>query len=468
MKKVRITVLLVVLLLPLCGALGQSLVSEVQNTDSDTSIVRYWNSSISVVYSHREGDLGWFLLVDSLSPEVQRVPVPDNVTVNDFRILNDTVFVGGHYVDGGGTLHGLLACFAIQDFYNGAGNYRWAAAMWSPMPDCLYGLEPSLSNCMNMIYDITRLVVYDSGGYSKIAYIAKNHVNSVSDTRVGIGCARYNGVSWEGLFLYNKYAIEEYTDIIATQNYVVAVARTNDSARLALRIYPKNGFLYPIGPYPIDVFYPNKFGQGLADLEVDENVMATALDYDQFAVAFHYKKLPEEGLAVRTFDIVGGLATLLQGLNSTVVRQPGSVWKMRDVCYSPLLKRLMVLNDFDGGTVGGQTSIIYHFSLPTLTTGAYQGEYLKGYDLHDMASFESTEKAFVASGKYLMGIPLSLFRESLVTNASCGMPDVINCNATSPSLYTTFMQTNLNQPVPIVGSTPFVVENVEKDVICNR
>ena len=54
MKKVRITVLLVVLLLPLCGALGQSLVSEVQNTDSDTSIVRYWNSSISVVYSHRE------------------------------------------------------------------------------------------------------------------------------------------------------------------------------------------------------------------------------------------------------------------------------------------------------------------------------------------------------------------------------------------------------------------------------
>ena len=312
MKNVKINILFMVLLLsPLCATWGQSTVSEVQNTKSDTSIVRYWQGATSVVYTHNKDKDNWFLLVDTTVPHVRRIEVPNNVTVNDFRILNDTVFVCGHHVDGVGTQRGLLAYFAIQDFYNGSGAYNWGVTMRTSMPDCYMGC------CYNQISDITRLAVYDSNGRTKIAFIAQNYIVAETTYRVGVGSAVYRP-SWEVVFIYNKYGIEEYTDIITTQNYVVAVARTNDSARLALRIYPKNDFILKTAfpSYPPSYYYHNKFGQGLPDLEVDENLMATALDGDEFAVAYHYTNSPNEGLEVKTFGISGGLATLLQGSNA--------------------------------------------------------------------------------------------------------------------------------------------------------
>lgn len=471
MNKLKSVVLFAILLLSSsCAAWGQSMVADVQSSVSDTSIVRYWQSSISIVYSKEGSDPGWFMLVDTMAPEVRRIPVPGNVTVNDFRILNDTVFLGGRYDVGGGNPLGLLACFAIQDFYNASGYYHWAVAMTTSMPDCLYdpGYGSVLDSCQNQIYDITRLAVFDSGGYSKIAFIAKNYIGTISDSRVGIGRARFNGVFWERSLLYNKYAIEEYTDIIATNNYVVAAARTNDSARLALRIFPKDDFLFYGVPLLGDMMYPNKYGQGFADVEVDENVMATALDGDEFALAYHYKKPTEEGLAVRTFDIVGGVATLLQGLNAPVVRQSGSIWKMRDICYSSSHKLLLVLNDFDGGLAGGLSSIVYQFQLPALTTGVYTGRYLKTNSLYALDTFGSMADLFVASGQQMVYNALSLFWENLNTIVSCGRQDDIYCSKTSPSMYTTFMQTNLNIPNLPSGSSLFYVESVEKDVVCSQ
>ena len=468
MKNVKINILFMVLLLsPLCATWGQSTVSEVQFTKSDTSIVRYWQGSISIVYTHNIDNNNWFLLVDTTVPHVRRIEVPNNVTVNDFRILHDTVFVCGHHVDGSGTQRGLLAYFAIQDFYNGSGAYNWGVTIQTPMPDCYSG------GCYNQISDITRLAVYDSNGRTKIAFIAPNYIVAETTYRVGVGSAVYRP-SWEVVFIYNKYGIEEYTDIITTQNYVVAVARTNDSARLALRIYPKNDFILMTsfgGGMASAYFYHNKFGQGLADLEVDENVMATALDGDEFAVAYHYTKSPKDGIAVKTFDISGGLATLLHGLNAPVVRQPGSKWKMRDVCYSPSLQQMLVLNDFDGGTVGSQTSIVYKFPLSALATGvtSYNGRYLMGYNLYALDPFGSTANSFVSSGSIVGGGGmLSLFWEGINYGVSCGAQDIITGSHVSPSLYPTFMQTNINVPLVPSGATSFVVEGMEMNEICNQ
>ena len=467
MKNVKINILFMVLLLsPLCAAWGQSTVSEVQYTKSDTSIVRYWQGSISIVYTRNIDKNNWFLLVDTTDPQVRRIVVPNDVTVNDFRIMRDTVFVCGHHVDGSGTQRGLLAYFAIQDFYNGSGAYNWGVTIQTPMPDCYSG------GCYNQISDITRLAVYDSNGHTKIAFIAKNYIVAETTYRVGVGSAVYRP-SWEVVFIYNKYGIEEYTDIITTQNYVVAVARTNDSSRLALRIYPKNDFILKTAfpSYPPSYYYHNKFGQGLPDLEVDENVIATALDGDEFAVAYHYTNSPKDGLAVKTFGISGGLATLLQGLNAPVVRQPGSIWKMRDVCYSPSLQQMLVLNDFDGGTVGSQTSIVYKFPLSALATGVtfYNGRYLVGYNLYALDPFGSTANSFVSSGSIVGGGGmLSLFWEGINYGVSCGLQDIIMGSHVSPSLYTTFMQTNINEPTTPKGTAPFVVESVEMNKICDK
>lgn len=462
MKYLRLSILFVVLLTQMCAVFGQSVVSMMPEHRSDTTIVRYWQGGISVVYTHTRDDDNWFLLMDSAVSQVRRIVVPPEVTVNDFRIFHDTVFVCGHYMSGT-TQMGLLVCFGINDFYSAFGNYRYGLATATPMPDIA-----TLPPVNDLICDILRIAVYDSGGCSKIAFIAKNRIDGESNIRVGVGCARYDGTGWDGMFLYNKYGIEEYTDIIATQNYVVAVARTNNMARLALRIYPKSDFLYSLGGYPIDVFYPNQYGQELADLEVDDNVMAAALDNDEFALAYHYTNSPNDGLAVRMFNIVGGLATLTQGVNAPITRQLGSTWKMRDVRRSTQLMHLVVLNDIDGGTIGSQTSIIYHFQLPSLSTGFYSGRYLSGYNLHALDTYLSEYEEFVVSGNKAGGDFLTLYWEPIGFFVSCGLQDVIRVDRASPTLYATFMQTNLNKPIIINGSMAFAVEEIERDVICNQ
>ena len=468
-------IVLSLLLLPLCAARGQSVVTEVQYTKSDTTIVRYWTEEISIVYTHNSDNDNFFLLVDATLPNVLRITVPSYVTVNAFRIHHDSVFLCGH-VGSGGSQQGLLACFAIQDFYNGSGNAHYGLTQQTDMLDC--GHDPLLGGgyCQNKIYDITRMAVYDSLGFTKVAYVAKNYVDTITDSRVGIGSACYFGgsIGWRSWIIYNKHAVEEYTDIIATHKYVVAVGRTNDSARLVMRIFPKGVFLVPswdpyygyITAWP---YYADRYGQRMADLEVDENVMATALDDDEFAVAYHYKNTSGEGLAVKTFSITGTLASLTQGENAPLTHMPGSVWKMRDVRYSPSLTTMMVLNDIDGGTTGGQASVVYKFHLPSLSTGIpYVGKYLSGYDLHSMDLFSPQNDAFVVSGNKPGGYFLALYWEAAGMKPGCGPADAIAGSGISAPLYQRPMAPNMNKPDIRGGYVPFVVGEVERDEICNQ
>ena len=475
MKQVHLkSFALLLLLLPLCAARGQSVVTEVQYTKSDTTIVRYWTEEISIVYTHNSDNDNFFLLVDATLPNVLRITVPSYVTVNDFRIHHDSVFLCGH-VGSGGSQQGLLACFAIQDFYNGSGNAHYGLTQQTDMLDC--GHDPLLGGgyCQNKIYDITRMAVYDSLGFTKVAYVAKNYVDTITDSRVGIGSACYIGgsVGWRSWIIYNKHAVEEYTDIIATQNYVVAVGRTNDSARLVMRIFPKGNFLVPSwNPYYLYptawACYADRYGQRMSDLEVDENVMATALVDDEFAVAYHYINAPGEGLAVKTFNITGILASMTQGMNAPLTRLPGSVWKMRDVRYSPALMDMMVLNDIDGGTTGGQASVVYKFHLPSLITGTPLGRFLSGYDLHSLDLINPLNDAFVVSGNKSGGNYLTLYWEDAGMVSGCGAADVIAGSMSSAFLYQRPMATNMNNPIILNGLVSVVVGEVERDMICDQ
>ena len=253
------------------------------------------------------------------------------------------------------------------------------------------------------------------------------------------------------------------------KKYIVAVARNNIDSLLVLRIYPKDNFLTPtwvtIPPYLPWAYYAITTGQKFSDLKVDDAVMATALNNNDFAVAYHYTDSPQEGLAVKTFRISGGLATLQHALDAQVVRQPTSKWKMRDVRYSPTLNHLMVLNDFDGG-IGSQTSIVYQFPLPTLATGTFYGRYLPSYNFQALELFGNASNAFVSSGNMTYIGPLTLFMENLTTLPSCGQPDAIYCVEKTATFNEPAMATNMNEPTPHPGHTAFAVIEIDKDLIC--
>ncbi len=474
MKGLKFSILFISILFQAGVVWGQSMVSEVPEHKSDTTIVRYWKEGISVVYTHNSDDENWFLLVDSTVSQVQRIAVPPEMTVNDFRILHDSVYFGGHYVESSGNQRGMLALFDIQDFYTGAGSFNYMRMQPTPMPDCYLNLGYS-TYAQNQVYDVVRLAVYDDVQTGpKIAYIAKNYIVGETIMRVGIGQASYPWNPWNNRLIYNKYAEEEYTDIITTQNYVVAVARNNVNAHLEMRIFPKSSFipaLIQFDNFPGAFYYYNKFGQGLADLKVDENVMATALEGDEFAVAYHYTDSPKDGLAVKTFGInTAGTASLLQSLTVPIIRQPGSKWKMRDARYSQSKQCIMVLNDCDGGTVGNMASIVYQFPLSDLAMGitSYYGRYLAGYDLHAMDPFGTARNRFVASGNTTGSGFLSLYWEYLYSETSCGLQDAISGIHTTTTLYETYMETNINNPNPDSYLEYFVVEEMVRDVICNQ
>ena len=155
-------------------------------------------------------------------------------------------------------------------------------------------------------------------------------------------------------------------------------------------------------------------------------------------------------------------------MNAPLTRLPGSVWKMRDVRYSPALMDLMVLNDIDGGTIGGQASVVYKFHLPSLTTGTHMGKYLAGYDFHSLDLFNPLGDAFVVSGNKMGGFYLTLFWESVGMMSGCGAADVIAGSKSSAFLYQRPMATNMNNPTIRKGYEPFVVEEVERDMICDQ
>lgn len=461
MKKHILNILLILAATGGGPAFGQSSISEISGLASDSSIIRYWKADKSVIYTSNGSGNNYFLLADQSTGMVRRITVPANVTVNDFRILHDTVFAGG-YFNNAGTKQGLLACFNINDFNNSGGNYHWAVAQQSAMPDCYDGC------CQNQIDEITRIALYDTSNNdsTEIAFIAKNHIVGETTMRVGIGHARFNGTTWNRMFIYNKYAVEEYTDIIATSQYVAAVGKSNDSARLVMRIFPKHDFIVPTCPLPNYCYYYNMYGQGMKDLTVCTDVMATALDNDDFAVAYHFYGPYTKGLALKTFSISSSLASLTQAINIESTKTPSPMWKMRDIRYSPLMRRIAVLNDYNGGGMASNVSVIYQFHATPLTAGTYHGHYLSGHKLFSMDCNTANPHSYICSG--IGSGDTRFFDEFFSTSASCGTTDAVKAELTSDAIYATFMQTNTNEPLFNWGTTAFVTDIINRDIICAK
>lgn len=450
------------------GAWGQSKIYQVAQT-SDTSIVRHWNGKMSVAYSVEPSGDKCFLLVEAGMQTIRKMDVPTYVTVNDFRIFHDTLFLGGHVSISPTATHGLLACFPMADFASGTGDCHWVENIPTAMPDC-YGGRFS-----DLIHDISRLAIYDNENHAQIAFIAKNHIVGESIIRVGIGWAQFDGNAWDEELIYNKEAKEAYTDIVTTDNYVVAVGRTNDSSRFTMRIFPKTDFItvssfYSVTPSPYyGGEYTDHYGQGLADQIVVSDVMATAMNDDKFAVAYHYKDDSQNGLALKTFTINLSRATLQQSMNVPNEHSATPNWTMRDVRYDHSSHQILVLNDIDAAQSGSLESIIHHFKTSELPAGIFTGQYVSGYRLYAMDTFLQTYCDYTTSGKNISSDMHNIYYETIGNNNSCGQEDIVSGMPKNATLYLNYMTTNTNDPdTRSFGTMHFTTYDLRSTIICNH
>ncbi|MBQ9864577.1 MAG: hypothetical protein IJM33_04475, partial [Bacteroidales bacterium] len=117
----------------------------------------------------------------------------------------------------------------------------------------------------------------------------------------------------------------------------------------------------------------------------------------------------------------------------------------------------------------GQASVVYKFHLPSLSAGTpYVEKYLSGYDLHSMDLFSPQYNEFVVSGNTLGGYYTTLYWEDAGMESGCGPADVIAGSGISALLYQRPMAPNMNNPNILWNPLPFVVGEVERDVICNQ
>lgn len=103
-------------------AWGQSTVCETPSAVCDTTIVRHWKGDEYIVYTALSSGARTVAYHNRASGNIISASVPSYVTINDFRIANDSVFAGGSVNTS--TKQGLLACFAINDLLAGAVNYH--------------------------------------------------------------------------------------------------------------------------------------------------------------------------------------------------------------------------------------------------------------------------------------------------------------------------------------------------------
>ena len=370
--------------------------------------------------------------------------------------MDDSVFVGGCYYFSGQP-YGLIACFSIQDFYNGGGSYKAEIYLPTLMPDIW------TNNCFDHITNIRRLTLFKDGHGIRVVFIADNEIicgGILEYKRVGLGSTQYYA-GWQTTdFLYNKDGIENFSDVIATENYVVAVSRTNDSSYFHLRTFPKSDF-------PHVYIAILTYRQGMNDILAKGNVMATPIEQDLFAVVYHYQDMSDEGVAVKEFKVTSpnGWVSFSQGVNIPLPSANSASWRMKDVRYLPGMDYIVALQYVYAplsGNPAQEKHVVHWYDRGSLTS--YAGRYVSGYEFHSLDKIE--DSFFIVSGKYNS---LDIFKERPYFFPSCGSYDVSGGDpVASPKIYNFLMPGNMNYPTIYNSIEPFNVYEETATRICNH
>lgn len=191
-------VLLLVLLITAFPAQGQDYIKEVSGISCDTSIVREYTDSKRVIYNAHYGG-NQFIMVSENGTTAYVVELKDEITVFDFKIVNDTLYFCGRAYTG--SLVGVFGFIPLIPFP-------------TTVVSCYYLSEFSRLGKME---------------YLKSMYDASRHFVMTGTTRGGKDCVvdakRFPG-GWT--FFYSQCSAPAhrlFEDVAVTKNQVVVAAR---------------------------------------------------------------------------------------------------------------------------------------------------------------------------------------------------------------------------------------------------
>lgn len=365
------------------------------------AIVRQMNNNVAIAYSQEENQ-GYFLY-DNYGVEFRYATMLPNCRVYDFEIYNDTVFFCGKY-DNAGDVKGIFGFFDINEVFFNSGYISGIYCNYSISAPSLasYDLRPTIPWRMDVF----------SKGCTHIAAVGACYQKGILPDPIestAVYDVYYDGSTWHcEAFSHKSY--EYYTDIVATEHYIVAVAKDESYDKCYIRLFNKiSGFLSsPVSNQLIDVVDDTPIGKVIVD----------ALEVDTFAVSNFYFNSTEAGVGVKRFAVTSTspYVSLVNSIHIPLNTLPSvsSTWNLRDIRYNNNQRKLALLLDMDYPVHSILKSTVLEIDNPYIIVASWTGASTL-YALDQWSNgFHSIGYEPVSSSHIM-----TLFRKSFGNNSHC-------------------------------------------------
>ena len=347
------------------------------------SVVRNWTATEVIEYhgDTQRPDIyqGYFVYKDNTTLFYNYAKMPDNIVVYDFRIFNDIVYFCG---ENKSTNEGVLGCFECMEL-----------KMLPPPPyEVHYKYAPIGSSTQ-----LNRIVVYKDPISSVLRVVALGY-NSIVPCpgsyfcNMAVECRGLNPgggtIFYSTRQAYSMANYEQWTDIVATDNYLAIVGFSqigSDKGLIIRRCDPSD----PLGPMMDDIYmYP--FTE---DLSI-ESIKALSWRNDTIIMAYPWRSQIGNNYTDIRFFHLGSM----QNTKAEQYKNPSKT-ELYEMAYLPTSKKVIILEDFDC-TGSGQFSSCFVYINPLASTLPYSTPYVydKTYRFKSVTNLDGNY--FVGSGHF--------------------------------------------------------------------
>lgn len=331
---------------------------------SHNSLIRAWNNNLSIGYAD-DMQQGCFFLEDIANKHLTVIRLFDQVLVSDFRVYGNRVFFCGSFE--GIPKRGVVGWFDINAVFYGTGSVY-------------YGVFPPLSSSSYGMRRFTRMDVFEHAGNVHMALIGKLEMSGVSTTLTTVCDVYYSGSSWVAYYNIGPtdpgYLI--YTDIAASDRYVVAAAKKSNSHYYMVSIYTKsNNFLST--PLSTGTKY-RLFGDTPLDDLLIEDVRP-----DAFVLAHYYDSLSLAGTEFELFNIASNTIVPQQYWQvSHGVNAANLGGKLLSLHYDYSRQRLLLLHSARCNQYSGIENTVIEHDIYSIPASFVKGSFIHGVEMNGL------------------------------------------------------------------------------------
>ena len=433
MKKnsIRIFFLLALLVGQLSATAQTGSIKQVPQLLGKNAIVREWDNGWSVAFAQDLSGDGCFVLLDPALNTARTASLPSHVLVTDFRVHDDSVFCIGT-LQLGGIDRALVGFFDIQQLFYGGGGIHYGQFYNGNHPD------------YSLITIPRRMDVYEHDGITHIAFVGDCELDPFTGfvPRTTVCDIYYDGIAWQCNYYFNKPGNEVYTDIVASDSYVAAVARDTNNTKCYVDVY------YPSGDFPTTPLLTGGIFTLMGEPPVGA-IRVEELSPDVFALAYQYKNSTYAGSTMMRFKVDNTIPTLNILGSYTTPHGPSSIyntsWESKQLRYDAPSSKLMFLQKTSSSVLPTLEYIQCLYDISALGTGVEDFLYYPGYAWHrmDLLSTASYQK----TGEDLGG--LLVVENNDFNHIDCMTLNTLNFSP-SPVTVTTERKDEYEDPDPVI------------------